>query len=74
MAGGSSESKKLKLQNEYKSADWETVFSLTSVQTLYPAFAVLQLGPDCNAHMSVPFTDRYRYRYRYRNFILRRIF
>ena len=40
-----------------RSPEWTNVFNLTSVNINKPAFAILQLGPDCNAHMSVSFTE-----------------
>ena len=52
MADGPSVSKKCRYQNR-QSPDRTRVFNLTSVQArLYPVFAILQLGPDCNAHKS----------------------
>ncbi|XP_061171272.1 uncharacterized protein LOC133180832 [Saccostrea echinata] len=58
MAAGSPKNKKLRLQNKYDSSpEWETVFNLASTQSVYPAFAILQLGPDCNANTSAFFTD-----------------
>ena len=59
MADGPSVSKKCRYQNRFEqSPEWTRVFNLTSVQaSLYPVFAILQLGPDCNAHMSVSFTE-----------------
>lgn len=52
MADGPSVSKKCRYQNR-QSPDRTRVFNLTSVQArLYQAFAILQLGPDCNAHKS----------------------
>lgn len=52
MADGPSVSKKCRYQNR-QSPDRTLVFNLTSVQArLYQAFAILQLGLDCNAHKS----------------------
>ncbi|KAK3090966.1 hypothetical protein FSP39_016095 [Pinctada imbricata] len=40
------------------SSDWGSLLNwMTSKSTVFPAFMILQLGPDCNAHMSVPFTE-----------------
>ena len=53
MADDSSVSKKCRYQNSEQSPEWIRVYNLTSVQArLYQAFAILQLGPDCNAHKS----------------------
>ena len=53
MADDSSVSKKCRYQNNEQSPEWVRVYNLTSVQArLYKAFAILQLGPDCNAHKS----------------------
>ncbi|XP_062601299.1 uncharacterized protein LOC134263017 isoform X2 [Saccostrea cucullata] len=58
MAAESPKQKKIRLQNRYdRSPEWETVFNLASTQLVYPAFAILQLGPDCNASTSALFPD-----------------
>ena len=58
MADGLSESKRCRYQYSFeRSPEWTNVFNLTSVNKNKPAFAILQLGPDCNAHMSVSFTE-----------------
>jgi hypothetical protein len=54
---GPSGGKKLRIENEYKSPEWGNVFNIKSEQGTYPPFAFIQLGSDCNAHLSVPFTD-----------------
>ena len=58
MADVPPESKRCRYQYSFeRSPDWTNAFNLTSVHNNLPAFAVFQLGPDCNAHMSVSFTE-----------------